>query len=50
METTHEMLQMVRKEFSESKTIMRGWHKARTKNIQENGPRFKRNSSSVYTC
>ena len=26
METTHEMLRMVRKEFSQSKTIMRGWH------------------------
>ena len=37
METTHEMLRMVRKEFSQSKTIMRGWHQARTMNLQENG-------------
>ena len=33
METTHEMLQMVRKELSQSKTIMRGWHKARAMNL-----------------
>ena len=42
METTHEMPQMVRKEFSQSKTIMRGWHQARTMNLEENGARFKR--------
>ena len=38
------------KEFSQSKTIMRGWHQARTMNLQENGPRFKRNSSSFFEC
>ena len=37
METTHEMLRMVRKEFSQSKTIMRGWHQARIMNIREKG-------------
>ena len=38
------------KEFSQSKTIMRGWHQARTMNLEENGARFKRNSSSVFKC
>ena len=38
------------KEFSQSKTIMIGWHQARTMNLEENGARFKRNSSSVFTC
>ena len=26
----------------------RGWHEARTMNLQENGPRFRRNPSSVF--
>ena len=30
---TPKMLRMVRKELSQSKTIMRGWHKARTMNL-----------------
>ena len=38
------------KEFSQSKTIMRGWHQARTTNLEENGARFKRNSSSIFKC
>ena len=38
------------KEFSQSKTIMRGWHQARTMNLEENGARLKRNSSSVFQC
>ena len=37
METTQEMLRMVRKELSQSKTLMRGWHQARTMNLRENG-------------
>ena len=27
---------------------MRGWHQARTMNLEENGARFKRDSSSVF--
>ena len=27
---------------------MRGWHQARTMNLEANGARFKRNSSSVF--
>ena len=38
------------KKFSQSKTIMRGWHQARTMNLEENGARFKRNPSSVFKC
>ena len=29
---------------------MRGWHEARTMNLQENGPRFRRNPSSVFNA
>ena len=50
METTHEMLRMVRKELSQSKAIMRGWHQSRTMNLEENGARFKRNPSLVFKC
>ena len=49
METTHEMLRMGEKNSHNSKTIMRGWHKASTMNLHENEGRFKRNSSSVFT-
>ena len=28
------------KEFSQSKTIMRGWHQAKTMNLEENGARY----------
>ena len=36
------------KEFSQLKPIMRGWRQARPMNLEENGARFKRNSSSVF--
>ena len=36
--------------FSQSKTIMRGWQQTRTMNLEENGARLKRNSSSVFKC
>ena len=36
------------KEFSQSKTIMRGWQQASTMNLEENRARLKRNSSSVF--
>ena len=47
-EKTLELLRMGEKNFSQSKTIMRGCHPARTMNLQENGPRFRRNPSSVF--
>ena len=47
-EKTLELLRMDEKKFSQSKTIMRGWHQARTMNLEENGARFKRNSFSVF--
>ena len=47
METTHEKLR-VGKRILTIKTIMRGWHQARTMNLEENGARLKRNSSSVF--
>ena len=49
METTHEMLRMGEKNSHNQKQLW-GWHEARTMNLQENGPRFKRNSSLVFTC
>ena len=36
------------KEFSQTKTIMRGWHNARTTNLEENGARLREKSSSVF--
>ena len=50
METTNEMLRMVRKKLSQSKTIMIGWHKARTMNLEENGARLREKPSSVFKC
>ena len=35
-------------EFSQSKTIKRGWQQASTMNLEENRARLKRNSSSVF--
>ena len=36
------------KELSRTKTIMRGRHKASTMNLEDNGARLKRNSSTVF--
>ena len=36
------------KEFSQSKTIMRGWQQVRTMNLEENGARLREKSSSVF--
>ena len=38
------------KELSQSKTIMKVWHQARTMDLEENGARFKRNPSSAFKC
>ena len=47
-EKTPELLRMDEKNISQSKTLMRGWQQARIMNLEENGARLKRNSSSVF--
>ena len=37
-----------RKEILTTKTITRGWHKARAMNLEENGARLREKSSSVF--
>ena len=46
METTHEMLRIGEKN-SHNRKELREWQQARTTNLEENGARFKRNSSSI---
>ena len=48
-EKTPELLRMGEKNSHNRKQLW-GWHEARTMNLQENGPRFRGNTSSVFTC